>query len=61
MKKPETNKEPLRRILSPVSLRMLKKTVDHEINESSRWTPFEGIPVSIPVSEFGKIEAIRPA
>jgi hypothetical protein len=53
--------ELLKKIANTVSLRMFKKTLELEVKETARWTPLEGIPVSIQLNEIGRPQGLRPA
>ena len=56
MKKPESNYETLPKITNTISHRALERMTEARKGESTRWTPYEGIPVSVTLSELGERE-----
>ena len=56
MKKLERNYETLLRITNAVSHRILERMMEAQKREFTRWTPFEGVPVSVTWSELGERE-----
>ena len=54
MKTPEKNENHLLTIANVLPRRFLQKLEDALKKESKIWTPFEGVPASIPISEIGE-------
>ena len=59
MKNQEKEQVILRKWMNTVSIRFLSKLLDPVKKEAARWTPFEGVPVSVPLDAVGHAEGVR--